>query len=51
MEHLWSPVVAPGGNGSQIAQAQLPRDEAKTLVVAHHAPQHGLFESPVSTTE
>jgi hypothetical protein len=33
MEPLWSPVVATGGNQSQIAQAQKPRKQRKTVAV------------------
>jgi hypothetical protein len=33
MEPLWSPVVATGGNRSQIAQAQKRREQAKTVAV------------------
>jgi hypothetical protein len=31
MEPLWSPVVATGGNGSQMARAQKPQNQAKTV--------------------
>src|SRR3954451_19894511 len=31
MEPLWSPVVATGGNRSQIALAPNPQDQAKTV--------------------
>jgi hypothetical protein len=34
MEPLWSPVVATGGNRSQIALARKPRKQAKTVAVA-----------------
>jgi hypothetical protein len=33
MEPLWSPVVATGGNRSQIAQAREPPNQAKTVAV------------------
>jgi hypothetical protein len=33
MEPLWSPVVATGGNRSQIGHAHVPRKQAKTVAV------------------
>src|SRR5262249_36840753 len=33
MEPLWSPVVATGGNRSQIGHAQKPQKQAKTVAV------------------
>jgi hypothetical protein len=33
MEPLWIPAVATGGNRSQMARAQKPRNEAKTVAV------------------
>jgi hypothetical protein len=33
MSSLWSPVVATGGNRSQIAQAREPPNQAKTVAV------------------
>src|SRR5919198_2318428 len=36
MEPLWSPVVATGGNQSQIGLARKPRKQAKTAAVGCH---------------
>src|ERR671934_363320 len=36
MEPLWSPVVATGGNRSQIGRAQEPQTHAKTVAVGCH---------------
>jgi hypothetical protein len=50
MEPLWSPVVATGGNRSQIAAARKARNQAQTVAVGcDHLPQraHGKEGSTV----